>query len=287
MADTQSSSGTSSTQPISLSQTFSIPSTVKDSMDQETITDVVSDLCTMLKKRTEPASTTRRKLGSISSPTSPVVLFSEPDQLLRIPTRRSAKLAELLVQQNALSMKSRVRIALMLAWGVLQISSTGWLSGKWTKDNILIVTDTPHNSLPYVSHRFQSSRRASQSSTLDPEATNHIADWIRNASLFALGVFLLEMCYNRSIEDLAVAEEKTERGEPTSHTQFLTATRLARVVQDEMGLLYSQAVNACLYPPEVEMDVNGDPKNPDQFARSILRNIIEPLKTCTDSVFGR
>jgi hypothetical protein len=263
-----------------------------DNVDQETMADVIYDLCALLKQPPERPPAMRRRLGSISSPTSDGCynLFNEPDQLPNIQTRRSVRLAELLVKNDKLSMKSRVQIALMLAWGVLQISSTGWLSGKWTKENILLVTDAPNGPLPYVTHRFQSSRRMSQSqssrrpsnaSTLDPEATNHIADWIKNASLFALGVFLLEMCHKHTIEDLATAEEN----KAAQHTQFLTAMRLAKGVQDELGLYYSQAVNACFNPPEIDMDSNGNPKDSSQFAKSILKNIIEPLKTCADQ-FG-
>jgi hypothetical protein len=254
--------------------------------------DVIQDLCAMLKQPSERPPAMRRRLGSISSPTSDGCynLFSEPDHLPTVQTRRSVRLSELLAKHNKLSMKNRVGIAMMLAWGVLQISSTGWLNGKWTKENILLVTDAPNNPLPYVTHRFQSSRRMSQSqssrrlsnaSTLDPEATNHIADWIKNASLFALGVFLLEMVHNRTIEDLATAEEKKAE----QHTQFLTAMRLAKGVQDELGLYYSQAVNACLNPSEIDMDSDGNPKDSSQFAKSILKNIIEPLKTCADQ-FG-
>ena len=185
-------------------------------------------------------------------------------------------------------MKSRIQIALMLAWGVLQISSTPWLNGKWTKDNILLVTDSQNNALPYVIHRFQSSRNTLQrSTTLDPEATNHIGAWIRSASLFALGVFLLEMGFSRSIEALAEPDEKGDEGRPTTHTQFLTAHRLANIVQDEMGLHYSQAVNACINHPEVDVDAEGNPKDPSEFAKRILNNIIKPLKTCNDRIFAK
>lgn len=259
-----------------------MPSTVQGDLSSERVGDIISDLCSLLKDPPPKPSTIRRKLGLISNSKTPVVLFNEPEQLHNVPTRRSVKLSEVLIHHTKLSMKSRMQISSMLAWGVLQMSSTAWMNGKWTKDNILLVTDSTNDPLPYVTHSFQSQRQSTQkTTTLDPEATNHIGDWIRSASLFALGVFLLEMCYGRSIEDLAVDDEKNKG----AHTQFLTATRLAINVHDQMGQHYSQAVNACINQSGVDVDADGNPKDPSQFAKSILNDIIEPLKTCTDRIF--
>ena len=197
----------------------------------------------------------------------------------------SVNLAEFFNQRYPLSNKNRVRLALMLAWGVLQLSSTDWLRGNWTKDNILLVMDETNKPIPYISHRFQSSRFSSRSSTLTPTASNQIAAWVRNASLFALGVVLLEVCYNRSIEDLATDEERGAQGQPSPYAQILTAMRLSKVVQDHLGLHYAHAVNACLHLPDVDMDAEGQPRDRAQFARSIINNIIEPLEAVAKS-FG-
>lgn len=94
------------------------------------------------------------------------------------------------------------------------------------------------------------------------------------------------MCYNRSIEDLATGEEKNERGEPWPYTPFLTAMRLSKVVQEELGVHYAQAVNACLHFRGVDMDAEGRPKDSSRFAKSIIRDIIDPLKTVADT-FGQ
>ena len=179
-----------------------------------------------------------------------------------------------------MSCRARVQLALMLAWGVLQISSTSWLKGQWTKDNLLLVMDDKNKPSPYISHAFQSGRRDSHPSTLTPTPTisNQVMNFIKNASLFALGVFLLEVCHNRSIEDLAAVDEKDETGKPWAFTPFLTANRLSKTVKDEMGLQYAHAVDACLNFPCIEMNAEGKPKDPSGFARSIMKDIIEPLK---------
>jgi hypothetical protein len=276
-----------SASPQATSPSGSCPISTTSPDTEENVANLVDDLCAIVKSREAPPRPVQRRLGSISDSNGHSYhLFSKSDLPTTIPTRSSVKLAEFFNQRSTLSNKNRVRLALMLAWGVLQISSTSWLRGKWTKDNILLVMDAPNKPLPYISHRFQSSRRNSKSSTLTPTIPNEMADWIRNASLFALGVFLLEVCYNRAIEDLAIDEEKNERGEPSAYTPILTAMRLSNVVQEELGLRYAQAVNACLHLRDVEMDSQGQPRDYSQFAKSMMRNIIEPLDTVADS-FGK
>jgi hypothetical protein len=189
-------------------------------------------------------------------------------------------LSEVYSKQNVLSNKNRVQLALMLASAVLQISTTSWLKGKWTKDNIFLVMDPPNKPLPYLSHRFESARRNSLlSSTLNPTTVDQVGEWVSNTSLFALGVFLLEMCFNSPIEDLATANEKDVNGDAYDYTPILTAKRLSKLAQDQLGTYYADAVNACLNFPHLEMDADGKPVNFSEFARIVMRDIISPLKT--------
>lgn len=196
------------------------------------------------------------------------------------------KLSEFFHQQSSLSNKNRVELALRLSWAVLQISSTSWLNARWTKDNILLVMDTPDNPRPYLSHRFESARRDSQCCTLTPTKSHDILEWISNVSLFDLGVFLIEVCYGRSIEDLAISTEKNENGEPFAGTALLTAMRLSKSVSGMLGMQYAQAVSACLHPPEVDPMKDDGAVGSMQFARSVMRNIIDPL-TAVSQFFGR
>lgn len=253
---------------------------------QNSVANLIKDLCTLLKEIEHRPRPARGRHGSISAGSEGLSyeLSSKSDHPLTPPMRSSVNLADFFNQQNnmRLTTKNKVQLALMLAWGVLQISSTSWLSGTWTKDNILLVMDTPDKPVPYVSHRFESSRHLRRTSTLNPTVSYRIAGWVKNASLFALGVFLLEVCYNRSIEDLANPDEKNTDGEPLPHTTLLTAMRLSNSVQDEMGLNYAQAVNACLHTPE-DLGGRGNANDPSLFAKSMLKHIIDPLTTVADS----
>lgn len=237
------------------------------------------DLCPIIKSSTQVLREGRRRVGSISDKSGHNYdLFSRPEAAL---AKSSITLSEVYSRQSVLSNRNRVQLALVLAWGVLQISSTSWLKGKWTKDNIFLVMDAPNKPLlPYLSHRFESARRDSLlSSTLSPTTVDQVGEWVSNTSLFALGVFLLEMCFNSPIEALATAKEKDKNGDVSDYTPILTAKRLSKLAQDEMGICYAQAVNACLNFPNLDMDADGKPANFPEFATIVMRDIISPLKT--------
>jgi hypothetical protein len=196
-------------------------------------------------------------------------------------------MAEVYNHQSTLSNRARVNLALMLAWGVLQISSTSWMKGAWTKDNILIVMDTPNKPLPYLSHRFESSRIDSMfptpMSTLSPPTIDQVGDWVNNTSIFSLGIFLLEMCHNCPIEDLATKQEKNENGKSFDYTPILTAIRLSKLAQNRLGAYYAQAIKACLDFPTIDMDIDGRPVNFSKFATFIMKSIIGPLEKAAGS----
>ena len=211
------------------------------------------DLCPIFKQPRQSPNGGRQRVGFISDKSGHMFhLFSRPDVILGKP---SITLSGVYRKESLLSNRNRVQLALKLAWGVLQISSTSWLRGKWTRENIFLVMDAPNNPLPYLIHRFKSSRETSQlSSTLPRTTIDQADDWVSNMSLFALGIFLLEMCFDCSIEDLATAREKDRNGDACDYTPFLTANRLSKLVQDQMGIYYAQAVNSCLNFPNLEMD---------------------------------
>lgn len=227
--------------------------------DKETPGEVIDNVSAMLKGLDDSQRSCIPKMQAIHSPNMKnSIVYGKPDPVVMLT---SAMLAEFFRQRRMQNNRHRIQLALVLAWGVAQISFNSWLEGKWT--NI----------------RFQSSHEQSRSVTLAPATVNKIPDWVSNASLFTLGVFLLEMCYNRSIEDLASDKEKNDRGEPCDYTPILTAMRLSMLVQDELGMCYAQAVRACLQFPKVELGNDGRPKNSSEFALTVMRDIIDPLKT--------
>lgn len=245
---------------------------------------MVDDLCTHLKGPFSRTHVRRRRLSSVSGSNGcNYNLFLEPDPVTAARTKSSIKLAETFQKPSTMSRKHRMKLALKMAWGVLHVYSTSWLKGGWTKEHVLLLMDDANKPSPYLSHAFRSARRNSQSSTLAPAISDRMEEWVKDATLFALGVFLLEMCHHRSIEDLASPKERPPSGEaPWSCTPFLTANRLAKTVQDEMGMDYAQAVKACLNLECTDTGLAAKLKGSSDFAKKMVNEIIEPLKKAAD-----
>lgn len=184
------------------------------------------------------------------------------------------------VNLTKLHPRRRIRIALLLALGVLQISHTGWLKGYWTRDNILLVVDSSEEPRPYIIHRFESSRRNSNSSSssLSPAQCNSSSIFVESDTLFALAVFLIEMCYGKRIEDLAARTDKDSNGEISGNTSFLTACRLAKQIEDEMGRHYAQAVKGCLHWSAHSLSNDSNATKADNFNHHLLQKIVQPLE---------
>lgn len=123
--------------------------------------------------------------------------------------------------------------------------------------------------------RPHAAHRASTSSTFEPSASDSVQSWVRSPSLFRLGICLLEVGYNRAIKNLAQVDEKDDTGEPWTYTPFLTAMRLSKTVQNELGLRYAQAVRSCLEAPNAEADDL-------DASRMVLEEIVQPLQDAAD-----
>lgn len=182
-----------------------------------------------------------------------------------------------------LRIRHRIHLGLMLAWGVLQISSTGWLAGYWTIDNILLVKDAADKPKPYVTHRFESSQTSDDaiaSPTLTPLVPSHIALWTRSSVLFALGIFLIEIGCDRLITELAYSYELAAGEDGLLHA----ALRLKEEIRDQFGLRYAEAVDACLNAP-VKSDAHGNATDLTDFGIYVHTKIVQPLQEAA-SHFG-
>lgn len=167
-----------------------------------------------------------------------------------------------------LTTADRVQLALKLGWNVLQLHSTPWLEQYWTRDDIFLITGQAKSVLPYVTHEFHSSRRASMSSTTSVPRVQ-MTKWVRDDTLFRLGVLLIELCRDRTLADLAEDEDGGK--------EVMTAMRLSNNLECQFGYKFEDAVYACIH-------CKFGPYSPDpetareQFQMGMYENIIKPLE---------
>ena len=174
---------------------------------------------------------------------------------------------------------TRYELAFTLGTTMLQLHSTPWLD-NWTKQDILYLPDPEGEKIPppvqpYISRRFSTSKSADVAIVASP--TSAIPQgFAPNKTLFTLGVVLIEIAFNKPIEELAA--ELGEAGKlKADWASFVTAIRLHEQVQGLMGARYQHAVKGCL-SCDFGLDASESDLNSVPFRQKFLENVIIPLE---------
>lgn len=154
-----------------------------------------------------------------------------------------------------LSKQQRLQIAVTLASTVLQLYESPWLSENWSKSDICFFFNgadsnkRPMISDPYVSRSFGvSGRPQPMKQGVEQNAEALRSDMIKNKTLFALGIVLIELCLNVSFEDLCSSpDNQYEEPRPQEITQvYQTALSQIDAVYTKWGDEYGYVVQRCL-----------------------------------------
>lgn len=139
------------------------------------------------------------------------------------------------------------KLAVPLAAGVLRLYDTPWLEKTWSKEKITVVSQngkilTEH---PFISESFNSAT----SSTVSTTQGSMAAVVIRNPTLFALGVVLIEMCMGKSLDRLRQGEELNSNGTKHDLSDYQTSCRLlnSEEISDRFGQRWSDVARRCIY----------------------------------------
>lgn len=137
----------------------------------------------------------------------------------------------------------RLRIAVTLASSILQLCETPWLAEEWDKNDILFLqkSDGPLYDRPFVSKRIMAKRTATGSTASVSTIAGH--QIVRNRTLFALGVLLIELHFGKPLVELRGAELY---GQPTILQTWTIADGLVDTLYFEAGIRYGNAVRRCI-----------------------------------------
>lgn len=148
-------------------------------------------------------------------------------------------------QKGRLRARGRRKIALIASWNLLGLYSTPWLQDHiyWKKIGLIRGDDGSVIDLPFISKDIAPSVGPSgQSLHADPVSMTYI----RNEWVYALGIFLIELCLGKSISQLQEPGDEIPGGMLPFLTEYRTATRLIEVVEDQAGVRYGAAVRRCI-----------------------------------------
>ncbi|KAH8663385.1 hypothetical protein BGZ60DRAFT_529662 [Tricladium varicosporioides] len=183
------------------------------------------------------------------------------------PITLSKRLADPRRSVGKLTRKERLQVALTLAASVLQLHKTAWLSENWSTDDIYFLEGSPG---PHISRSF--SHQASSHMTSDTTTQPKPLPIVRNKTLFALGIILIELCLGSPLSTLQLPEDITPNQQLTD---FMTARRLITDVYDEGGGRYGDAVRRCVH---CEFDQRLASLDVEAFRGCFYQGVVVPLE---------
>ncbi|KAI4115653.1 MAG: hypothetical protein LQ345_003792 [Seirophora villosa] len=171
-----------------------------------------------------------------------------------------------------LTKMARLRLAVILASTVLQLHTTPWLDSGWSGKEIYF----RHGSVdtPYITRAFTQSGASSMESSE--------VGWgpIRNHTLFALGVLLLEISFRKPFEHLkSYKREQGVQQQLSEIDDYYVACHLIKDLADEegQGSGYYEATRTC-----IRGDFGNRVKEPDLandiYRQAVYEDVILPLE---------
>lgn len=189
-----------------------------------------------------------------------------------------------------LSRRDRLYIAVTLASSVLQLDGTSWLKRFWSSGDIFFLpTGDPKLAKPRIdfAHPYVSwkvSPHDEHGGSIADVAQTPLNYQIRNESLLALGITLIELSLRQSISELRTPED----GRPTdTMTNFRTTSRLIDDVYDESGDQYGDVVQRCLHCPFNLQNLRNYDLDNEEFEGLVFHDIFTPLRQGFEDFEGR
>ncbi|KAL8670045.1 MAG: hypothetical protein Q9168_005391 [Polycauliona sp. 1 TL-2023] len=169
---------------------------------------------------------------------------------------------------HKLTRKVRLRLAATLASTALQLHTTPWLDSSWNGQEIKFHQGVL--SHPYISKQFTKPTRATEPASLG-EAPVPAMSPIRNQTLFALGVLLLELSTGKPLDSFK------DMDNPIPFEDYIVASRLLQTLSEEESANYFEATRACIFCGFRGSTKDLDLAN-DAFRQAFYEDVVMPLE---------
>ncbi|KAI3319727.1 hypothetical protein HD806DRAFT_525384 [Xylariaceae sp. AK1471] len=162
----------------------------------------------------------------------------------------------------------RMQIALAMLRSILCLGPSPWVPLSWDKSHLILIGKESSDPRPYF---FKSSLLSNQLSTgiLAPQADK------TRASLFAIGVLLLELLFRETFEKQPFrAQFLDDKGQANEVTDLCAALQWHRRVGEECGYELSDAIRRCIVCAFDASPNLGDPS----FIEAVWYGVVKPLE---------
>lgn len=207
--------------------------------------------------------------------------------LPRIPPAKTTSLHDLFTRHYPISVKERFQLALKLASSVLQLHSSGWLQESWSSKDVKflesptgVMVNNPisiirtHQSQPRQGMQQQQQQQYHHPSYLPPSC---------NRTLFSLGVVLIELCHNRSLDDPWLQAQCRQPEILDDETRrYDLAYQLVKSLSDNASPGYEAAARRCISG----LDCRENTLEDEDFRKSMYESVLGPLKKTLERFGG-
>ena len=172
-----------------------------------------------------------------------------------------------------ISRQRRFGMAVHIVSALLQIHTSPWLSNRWSKDQLLFLVDAHdlYSDYPYVAQNFTPDAPTTNQFFHSPPST---AEEDTRASLFTIGVILLELIFGHNIEACSFRHVYYgSNNQPNDQTNISTARKWSQKVLGECGADIADAVRRCL---DCSFGPRPDLKD-SRFRQAVYDGVIRPL----------
>ncbi|KAJ4289653.1 hypothetical protein N0V90_010982 [Kalmusia sp. IMI 367209] len=176
----------------------------------------------------------------------------------------------------------RLQLAVTLASSVLQLHETPWLGDSWSNNNILFIDRSGKTAYtdPFVLQRV-----ATGGQSPEPTMSPAMRLIIRNQTLYALGISLIELWYGKPLSDLSKPEDGAQgTGDAQTNlmTELASADRLVEELYNDAGGKYADAVRRCI---RCDFDRRANTLEDVAFQKAVFEGVVAQLKENYDYLF--
>tara|TARA_R110002003_G_scaffold141_27_gene13080 strand:+ start:15497 stop:16732 length:1236 start_codon:yes stop_codon:yes gene_type:complete len=278
-----SSCATRSTKGVKFAKK-AIPKAVQAALDPQPNLQPIQDLCSAFSNLQKPQRDVCFSLlaNEIAKQKYGVLLITPSKQLPADTDRWSVSSLRAVLQDPKFAQQERLKLAVTLASSVLQLHETPWLEANWGKDSIYFVNRPGQTCYDQA---FVSKRFIEGTISPGPAAPNQMSCIIRNQTLYALGVALIELYYRKPITELHQdidGPQNTGNAMLDIIAEFKTADRLADALLSEAGARYSDAVRRCI---RCDFDQRASSLEDPKFQKAVYHGVVSQLQENYDYLF--
>jgi len=257
---------------------------VKASLDPKPDLHPIQNLCAAIQKLQNPqrdiclsllaTEYAEQKYGVFIYPLKEPRVDLNPESILSL---RNA------LKDSQFTRHDRLRLAVTLASSVLQLHETPWLEDNWGKDTIFFIS---RGEKMTYEHPFVSRSPGGEVDQSNSESVrNSMSKIIRNQTLYALGISLIELWYKKPLQELYRPEDgPLDSGDPLTSimTEWNAANRLVDELYDDAGEKFTNAVRRCI---RCDFDHRSSSLKDGEFQKAVYRGVVAQLQENFEFLF--